>query len=379
MSEPSPLDWPAYPELAKSLRACADAILARWIKLVAGRLVSADRLTHTQLRDHVPVLLEALAAALESEGIEPFHAMASLAANHGSERFHESYSVDDLLVEFGMLRPIVLDELATTLARRLLLDELASLNHGLDAAMRHSVKRFVDDQSRKIQAVNETHSKYLAYMSHDLRGGLNGVMLTADLLTRSLRDDETAHESVEDLRSMRGSIQETMQAMDAFLQGERLRHGHFTPSPVRSNLGDLVRRAVAQFPIQASRRGVKIESELESNVITEVDRELLNLILTNVLSNGFKHSPAGSTLRVVLQWADENRFARISIIDQGTGISPQRQVGLFRTPSASTTPNGPVGTGLLVASQAAEMIGVHLSVDSVPNAGATFHVVVPIQ
>lgn len=377
MMNPSPIDWTPCHEVSKALRDSVEAILQQWAEHVTDRLPDADRLTHSQLRDHLPKVLDALARALDQEGADPIQAIAKMAEEHGTERCHESYSVNELLIEFGMLRPIMLDHLATALGRPLSLDELIPINDGLDAAMRYSVDRFVADQSRQIQAVNETHAKYLAYMSHDLRGGLNGIMLMTELLSRTLGNDEAFRESVADLASMKNSIQETIYSMEMFLQGERLRRGSVTPAPVRSNLGDVLRRAVNSFSSRAAGRQVRLQLEIEDAVTSEVDRDLLSFILSQLLSNAIRHSPTNEVVRVVLRLIDDNKFARISVVDRGPGIAPPRQAGLFRASASSDALSA--AAGLVSAGHAADLIHATLSVDSQLNAGAAFHLMLGIS
>ena len=57
---------------------------------------------------------------------------------------------------------------------------------GIDTAVRKSVNKFAAFQQQRLKAVAEAQSKYLSFLSHDLRGGLNGVLLMVEVLKREL-------------------------------------------------------------------------------------------------------------------------------------------------------------------------------------------------
>src|SRR5258708_36457609 len=94
------------------------------------------------------------------------------------------------------------------------IDELNALNVVLDISVRRAVVAFVEHQSGQLQNASEAQSKYLSFLSHDLRGGLNGVFLMIEVLKRELQSEERLKETVADLDAMRRSLLETVGTMD---------------------------------------------------------------------------------------------------------------------------------------------------------------------
>jgi len=64
------------------------------------------------------------------------------------------------------------------------------LGAGCDIMIRRSVVRFVEHLTSQLRTATEAQSKYLSFLSHDLRGGLNGVFLMIEVLKRELAGEE---------------------------------------------------------------------------------------------------------------------------------------------------------------------------------------------
>ena len=111
--------------------------------------------------------------------------------------------------------------LAQHLGRPLSADEQVALNAAIDLTVRRSAGAFVEHQTSQLRQATKAQSKYLSFLSHDLRGELNGVFLMIEVLRRELANEERFAESLEDLDLMRRSIHQTIATMDRFLHAER--------------------------------------------------------------------------------------------------------------------------------------------------------------
>lgn len=373
------LKFSPFPALAMALRARLDSIMQRWGELVIERMPGADELTLEQLRNNLPKLLLTMARALESEGGDAVSDLRSVSESHGETRFHQSYNVNELLVEYGILRPVLLDEVMSELGRDASREEIAVLNMGMDHAVRRSVTQFCAYQERQLKTVTDAQSKYLSFLSHDLRGGLNGVLLMAEVLKRELSGEARFAESVEDLDSMRRSILDTVSTMDRFLHAERFRQGKVQPRNTTVQLHPLLNELAHQFAHQAKAKGLELKIEGPAGICAFTDKDLLSLILQNLIANAIKYTPAG-TVRMVVAAAcgDGSHGAMVSVIDQGPGISASAKADLFQPFKRGETHGQPgVGLGLSIAKQAADLVGAELSCDSAPGGGALFSVSLP--
>ena len=367
----------AYPELAGALRAAIEPIVARWQAVVRRALPSADELTFTQLRDDMPNVLEHVAAALESDEPLATRRLSDLAPEHGATRFHQQFKFEELLVEHSIMRPIMLDEVTGRLGRAMDVGEVSALMVGLDVMTRQAAVEFVGHQTRQLRAANEAQSKYLSFLSHDLRGGLNGVCLMIEVLRRELSKEERFQESVEDLDMMRRSIFETIGTMDRFLHAERFRKGKVQVRPMKLNLRYLLMEVLAHFSYTAKDKSVELKADAPTDSDVVSDKDLLTIILQNVTSNAIKYgSRAPVQLAARRAEGDGGGAWRVSVTDQGPGIAPDKLKDLFGPFTRGDTQGQPgVGLGLSIARQAADLLGAKLWAES-PAAGGkgtTFH------
>ena len=372
------LKFSAYAAVADAIAERSEAILSRWERSVRDKLPRADELTLEQLRDELPDVLRELSQTLAAEdGSDHFDLLMRASDGHGRLRFHQSYDVNELMIEYGLLRPILLDEVTGRLGRDLTPEESAAVNMGLDASVRHSVTRFTADQQDRLRSVAEAQSKYLSFLSHDLRGGLNGVLLMVEVLKRELAGEDRFTESMQDLDAMRRSILDTVGTMDRFLHAERFRAGKVQPRMATVDLRLVLADVLAQFTYLARDKSVAVQVDIPSGLPVVTDKDLLAIVVQNLVSNAVKYSTAGGTVRVTATPAGAHDGhgcrAIVRVSDEGPGISPARLGTLFQPFTRGETHGQPgIGLGLSIARQAADLIGAELRVESAVGAGSTF-------
>jgi signal transduction histidine kinase len=365
-----------FPELAAALRSRSAHLIDEWAAMVREVLPIADRLTFEQLRDDMPEVLEKMACSLESDRPSRVDELLDIVPKHGEVRFHQSFSLAEVLVEYNLLRAVVIEQVITHLGRKIEADEVVALSGALDLAGQRAVLAFSRHQSSQLQAATEAQSKYLSFLSHDLRGGLNGVFLMIEVLKRELANQPQLAETVKDLDSMRRALLETVGTMDRFLHAERFRKGKVQLKPGRIHLKHLINETVSHFSYQAREKGLQLHVEAPDDCVITSDRELLSLIFQNLISNAVKYTPSGA-VDVAAQTRDDGTCL-VTVKDQGPGIAPERLSELFSAFTRGETHGQPgVGLGLAIAQQAAQYLGVKLRADSMPGEGSTFHVEIP--
>lgn len=366
------LKFESFPDLAAAVRKRSHEVLERWQRTVRQRLPGADALTIAQLRNAVPNVLAQMAETLESEDPGRIEELHEASAAHGEMRFHQSYNLDDVLVEYGLLRPILIDEVHQHIGRDLGIEELAVLNMGIDTAMRRSATQFAAYQGRKLQTANEAHSKYLSFLSHDLRVGLNGILLTSEVLSQELAGQNQHSESLNDLDVMRRSIMDTIATMDRFLHAERFRQGAVKPVETDVDVHALLGELCVSLGQHARAKGIELNVSVRSGVVYRTDRELLSLILSNLIGNGIKYTKTGA-VTVTGDSIDGTSNLRITVTDTGPGIAPSKLSQVFDAFTRGETHGQPgSGLGLAIARQAAELIGATITAQSTLGAGSTF-------
>lgn len=365
----------AFPELADAVRSRAPHVLTRWQNAVKEILPTADEMTHEQLRNSLPDTLDNLAKALESNKASPTRQLLSESQEHGAVRFIQSYNLTELLIEFDVLRPILMEETALYMKRDITLGEMIALNMGVDLAARRSILAFVAYQRRELEAASNAHAKYLSFMSHDVRGGLNAILLSTDVLHHELAGQSQFNEALEDVEMIKRNILDTVATMDRFLRAEQLRSGKVVARRGPVDLRQAVNEVAAQFRHLAIAKGLQFTVDTGADGTLETDRELLSTILQNLIGNAVKYSSHGE-VRVTLGHAPG--IATVSVTDHGPGIPPERLEQLF-SPFVRGDTHGQtgVGLGLYIARQTAEILGATLRAESKVGAGTTFVLQLP--
>jgi signal transduction histidine kinase len=366
----------SFPELASALRAKSSTILNRLHEAVRTTLPDADELTFNELRDQLPQSLERMAVALAAVGGPSTDRFVRGSAEHGISRFHQSFNLEELLLEYSLFRAILIEEVTIGLGRAIHPDELAALNAGVDASSRQAVLAFVQNQSAKVAAAAESRGKYVSFMSHDLRGALNGLLLMLEMLKRDLAAAGKFADSIESIDLMKHSILETVGLTDRFLQAERFHSGKVDVRLQPINMATVIGAAIDQARLAARGKGLTIESDVSRCSQVTTDRELVTAILQNALSNAVKYSKAG-TIRIVTEPLDGDG-CRISVSDQGPGIPHDKLESLFAPFVRGDTHGQPgTGLGLSIARQAADVLGARLWATSEVGAGTTLNLDLP--
>jgi signal transduction histidine kinase len=367
----------SFPELASAVRAAIPSVVDRWVALVRKSLPPADELTFAQVRDDLPVVLEHMARALQEERAAPTQKLLEITPRHGEVRYHQSFNVDQLIGEYQLLRPVLIEQVTEVLGRPLEPEESVAMHAGIDLIVRRSTSEFVAHQTQELKAATEAQSKYLSFLSHDLRGGLNGVFLMIEVLRRELVKEPKFKESLEDLEMMRRSIFETIGTMDRFLHAERFRKGKVQVKPGKVELGHLIAEAAAQLAYQAKDKGLELQVDRSQPCPAYTDRELVSMILQNLLSNAVKYTSQG-VVRVSAKPDKASRGCIVAVTDQGSGIPQDKLSELFAPFTRGETHGQPgVGLGLSIARQAADMLGAKLWAESEVGKGSTFYLHLP--
>lgn len=368
-----PLAKQPMPQLAAALRRRKNAILRRWIAAVERHLPNADDLTLTQVRDTIPVILDHLAAALESASPEDTERLATASGWHGSTRHVQSYVVREVVAEYRMLRPILLDEVWEAFGRQMDLDAIVALNAAVDIPLEQSVVTYTEAEDAKQRRANEAEANYLSFLSHDLRNSINNAAIIMEWVAQRLVGLEGFEEERSDLLSARQAAHDTIAGMNRLLQAEKIRRTAELRKPELVSLRLVASAVVQQFEQQARDKGLSIEVDVPPSAHVRSDRALIGLVLQNLLSNALKFS---SNPPVRIHWEKLEQCPEkwaLSVSDRGPGIAPDQLGKLFTAfeRGEGAGPSG-LGLGLTIASEAARTLGASLSVRSEPGKGSTF-------
>lgn len=373
------LSYHAFPHLAAALRARSDTIIKIWETAVRRTLPIADELTLQQLRDSLPSILQEITDAFASAKPRATRELVEGSKHHGAIRFHENYNIRELIVEYRLLRRIIIEQVLEALDEALDTKSQIALNMAIDAVLQGGVGTFTDHLQQWIKASTEIQSRYLSFLSHDLRNHLNHALLHLQLLTAKLAQSPEYADTVENIQSVKRAILQTTAGMDQLLQAEQLRHESVGFSAHTVDLRLLLSEVTQQCLHQAQSKGLNLEVEVPDDAHFTSDEGLLTLVLQNLLGNAVKYSSRGTVKITANNMSNGNTNGWVlSISDQGPGIEPDKLINLYDAFKRGETYGNPgVGLGLTIATHAARLLGGEIRIESELEVGSTFRLVLP--
>jgi signal transduction histidine kinase len=226
------------------------------------------------------------------------------------------------------------------------------------------------------QAVR-AREEVLAIVSHDLRNPLNAVTLAASLLKTS---ESIAEEDREQLDLISVSANRMSRLIADLLDATRLEGGKRLPiQPQRVEVGQLMREARELFRAQAAAGGIALQlDDATSLPPVHADRDRIMQVLSNLIGNAMKFTPAGGTICCRAEKKDREVLFRVS--DTGSGI-PQEHVHHIFTPywQAKRAERMGAGLGLAITKGIVESHGGKIWVESEPGKGTTFFFTLPVE
>src|SRR5262249_48442891 len=221
--------------------------------------------------------------------------------------------------------------------------------------------------------------EFLANMSHELRTPLNAIIGFSEVLQEQMFGELNAKQA-DYMRDIHSSGQHLLSLINDILDLSKIEAGHMELSLTEFDLPAAVDNAVTLVRERALRHGVKLEVEVDRSLGRfYADERKVKQILLNLLSNAVKFTREGGTVRLRVEQVNDS--VRVSVIDNGIGISAEDQTIIFEEfrQVATKDQNKPEGTGLGLAltKKFVEMHGGRIWVESEVGKGSTFVFTLP--
>ncbi|MGE9763948.1 PAS domain-containing hybrid sensor histidine kinase/response regulator [Pseudomonas sp. PDM20] len=224
------------------------------------------------------------------------------------------------------------------------------------------------------EAANQSKSRFLAAVSHDLMQPLNAARLFSAALAHQEKLPEEATELVRHLDS---SLRSAEDLITDLLDISRLEGGRVSADVAGFPLSNLYDTLGVEFRVLAQEHGIDFHVR-GSKLRVESDIKLLRRVLQNFLTNAFRYAKG----HVLLGVRREAGHLRLEVWDHGPGIPPDKLQVIFeefkRLDSHQTRAEKGLGLGLAIADRLCKVLGHRLEVRSWPGKGSVFSVSVPL-
>ena len=246
-------------------------------------------------------------------------------------------------------------------------------------------KKLLDaaDSAEKAQIVaedaNAAKANFLAAMSHELRTPLNAIAGYVELLEMGLRGPLTDEQQI-DLNRIKRSQQYLLGLIEQVLVFTQLEAHQVAIHLEDVWLDEVLRDAETMVRPQISAKGIEYSYlSQDPELVVRADREKMQQIVLNLITNGAKYTNPGG--RVTVSSQSRNGSVHVSVSDTGPGIPEKMLTHIFepfvQLDRRLNQPREGVGLGLTISRDLARAMGGDLVVDSTLGVGSTFTLVLP--
>lgn len=223
--------------------------------------------------------------------------------------------------------------------------------------------------------------EFVANVSHELRTPLT----TVKSYVETIMDEDDSLEP--DLRRrfltvVNSEVDRMTRLVRDLLQLAQLDAGRVRWQKRPLNMGALAAEVLESFQVQGDQHQLSLRLQAAPDLPpVAADRDRIEQVLTNLISNAIKFTPAGGCIQVSVA-ANANHMVQTSVSDNGVGIPQEDQSRIFerfyRVDKARSRAMGGTGLGLSIARQIVEAHGGSIELHSAPQEGTTVSFVLPV-
>lgn len=225
--------------------------------------------------------------------------------------------------------------------------------------------------SLSLKEANDSKTRLLSILSHDLRSPLNSITNFLETLNEY---DLSAEERRFLERNLLNETKNTQVMLQNLLNWTKSQmHGGTSVNMVKLNLSGVVKTCLLVQQSAADIKNITICVNIDPSIELTADLDMLKLVILNLINNAIKFTLPNGKIQIICSVG--NGFIQLHIIDNGVGIPMDRQADLFKLNASSTygTSNEKgVGLGLILCKEYIEMQKGQISFISVPGNGTTF-------
>ena len=237
------------------------------------------------------------------------------------------------------------------------------------------------ETEKKLRELDQLKSEFVSMVSHELRTPLTSIGGYLEMLV-----DGDAGEINEEQKEYLEIIQRNTVRLSALINDlldvSRIESGRIELKKQQIDIHELIQGATESIRPHIEEKHQTLDIVIPSSlpeVYADVDR--VTQVLINLVSNATKYTPQNGKL--IIKADTPEGFVRISVIDNGIGLSPAELEKLFtrffRADNHTTREVGGTGLGLWISRSLVEMHGGAISVESEKEKGSTFSFTLPVN
>ncbi len=238
-------------------------------------------------------------------------------------------------------------------------------------------RNFQEKQRQELDESNKVKEKLISIISHDLR---SPIVSLKQLLEYSERNSIRPEDMSGYLDKLSKNMHYTADMIDNVLFWVNSQLKGIKANPDKLDLLEEMNHVVKVVSAQADQKGIQIEMPGRDAAIIWADRDMVRLVLSNLLNNAIKFSPANNG-KVMVEFSKTDKDIVVSISDNGPGINSDRIDHIFspeKTVTLGSEGEKGAGLGLLISKDLVELNKGKIWVDTTSENGTTMSVQLPV-
>ncbi len=257
-----------------------------------------------------------------------------------------------------------------------------------------TARQETDQKAKELAASSQYKSEFLANMSHELRSPLNSLLLLARNLSHN-RDGNLNDGQIKAINIIHNSGHDLLNLINDILDLSKIEAGHMDVEAEKVGLRGFGDWLLSNFQHMAVDKGIDFKIEIEQGTPTLIitDRQRLEQIIRNLLTNAIKFTREGGvTVRFSRPQAGSHKtlaglevdgVVAITVIDTGIGIPADEQRLIFdaftQVDGSTSREYGGTGLGLSIVRRLTVLLGGEIRVSSVLGLGSEFTILLPLK
>ncbi len=266
-------------------------------------------------------------------------------------------------------------QVAIALQQAQLYQQVQNLNTNLDSQVEERTRE-LHQRMAELQNLHQVREVFLQAVTHDLRTPLMGTILVLRTWLQTPGDPLSIPRGL--LERMVDSINRQLVLINSLLEVHSQESRSITLTPQALSIQDLIQEVTGDLEPLLHKNQATLAWALPNQAPPVMaDAQQIRRVLENLLTNALKHNPPG--LNIQLRLEKEATGLKVSVQDDGVGMNPEDQAGLFERcvlrGKGRYSPG--IGLGLYLCSQIITAHGGIIGVDSTPGQGSTFWFTLP--
>ncbi len=243
-------------------------------------------------------------------------------------------------------------------------------------------KQTIEEQSKKLEALDMAKSRFFFNISHDLRSPLSIIIGNQEEILQN-EENYLTQKSKSHLEVAHKNAKRLLYLTDEINELTKLEEGKLQLKPVTVQLIPYMKLLVKMFESAAGFKQIELDLtwSCDDHIAIDLDPYQFEKIIYNLLSNALKHTTAGDKVTVNLHQPSPDRVS-IDIIDTGEGIPEASLPYIFdryyQSPESKYHVYEGLGVGLALVKELVKLHQGEITVESKPRTGTTFHLRLPV-